>query len=213
MSNTYEPKFAINVNAKYIGMDKFKNHTFGLDESTYISLKNLFTKDQESDFKTPLSSYEYSGKTYFNLKVKERPAISLGIKADHAGRWLSLSAPFPVPDREIMGANGQPILYPTIEHYMAAMKYIHASNLSESKRNYLAISLFSTTGSIHQKYAMERLQKKVTPGSGTPVDDALLEKEAADAGKDRVTEKLSLSGWWHRWRRYHRDLLCSYCTY
>ncbi len=25
------------------------------------------------------------------------------------------------------------------------------------------------------------------------------------AGKDRVTEKLSLSGWWHRWRRYHRD--------
>jgi len=72
MSNTYEPKFAINVNAKYIGMDKFKNHTFGLDESTYISLKNLFTKDQESDFKTPLSSYEYSGKTYFNLKVKER---------------------------------------------------------------------------------------------------------------------------------------------
>lgn len=33
------------------------------------------------------------------------------------------------------------------------------------------------------------------------------------AGKDRVTETLSLSGWWHRWRRYHRDLLCSYCTY
>lgn len=28
-----------------------------------------------------------------------------------------------------------------------------------------------------------------------------------------VTETLSLSGWWHRWRRYHRDLLCSYCTY
>ncbi|STK13221.1 inner membrane protein [Escherichia coli] len=26
-------------------------------------------------------------------------------------------------------------------------------------------------------------------------------------------KKLSLSGWWHRWRRYHRDLLCSYCTY
>lgn len=31
--------------------------------------------------------------------------------------------------------------------------------------------------------------------------------------KDRVTETLSLSGWWHRWRRYHRDSLCSYCTY
>ncbi len=27
------------------------------------------------------------------------------------------------------------------------------------------------------------------------------------------SETLSLSGWWHRWRRYHRDLLCSYCTY
>lgn len=139
-----------------------------------------------------------------NLKVKERPAISLGIKADHAGRWLSLSAPFPVPDREIMGANGQPILYPTIEHYMAAMKYIHASNLSESKRNYLAISLFSTTGSIHQKYAMERLQKKVTPGSGTPVDDALLEKEAADVQKGlskAFTEKQKIVFQEEKWNR------------
>jgi predicted NAD-dependent protein-ADP-ribosyltransferase YbiA (DUF1768 family)/predicted RNA methylase len=139
-----------------------------------------------------------------NLKVKERPAISLGIKPDHAGRWLSLSAPFPIPDKDIMGANGQPILYPTIEHYMAAMKYIHASNLSESKRNYLAISLFSTTGSIHQKYAMERLQKKTTPGSGTPLDDALLEKEAVDVQKGlskAFTEKQKIVFQDEKWNR------------
>ena len=33
------------------------------------------------------------------------------------------------------------------------------------------------------------------------------------AGKDRVTETLSLSGWRHRWSRYHRDLLRCYRTY
>lgn len=33
------------------------------------------------------------------------------------------------------------------------------------------------------------------------------------AGKDRVTETLSLSGWWHRWSCYHRDLLRCYHTY
>jgi SAM-dependent methyltransferase/predicted RNA methylase/predicted NAD-dependent protein-ADP-ribosyltransferase YbiA (DUF1768 family) len=139
-----------------------------------------------------------------NLKVKERPAISLGIKPDHAGRWLSLSAPFPLPDKDIMGANGQPILYPTMEHYMAAMKYIHASNLSESKRNYLAISLFSTSGSIHQKYAMERLQKKTTAGSGTPLDDALLEKEAGDVQKalgKAFTEKQKIVFQEEKWNR------------
>lgn len=31
--------------------------------------------------------------------------------------------------------------------------------------------------------------------------------------KDRVTETLSLSGWRHRWSRYHRDLLRCYRTY
>jgi predicted NAD-dependent protein-ADP-ribosyltransferase YbiA (DUF1768 family) len=138
------------------------------------------------------------------LKVRERPAISLGIKADHAGRWLSMSAPFPIPDKETTGANGQPILYPTMEHYMAAMKYIHASNLSESKRKYLAISLFSTAGSIHQKYATERLQKKTTAGLGTPLDDALLEKEASDVQKalgKTFTEKQKIVFQDEKWNR------------
>ena len=31
--------------------------------------------------------------------------------------------------------------------------------------------------------------------------------------KTRVTETLSLSGWRHRWSRYHRDLLRCYRTY
>ena len=138
------------------------------------------------------------------LKTKDRSAIRLAIKADHAGRWLSLSAPFPIPDRETMGANGQPILYPTMEHYMAAMKYIHASTLPESKRKYYAMSIFSTAGTIHQKYAMERLQKKVQAGVGTPADDALLEKEAEDVQKamgKAATEKLKMTFQEEKWNR------------
>lgn len=139
-----------------------------------------------------------------SLKVKDRKAITLGINANHAGRWLSLSAPFPIPDRETMGANGQPILYPTLEHYMAAMKYIHVSTLPESKRKYFAMSIFSTAGTIHQKYAMERLQKKIQAGVGTPADDVLLEKEAEDVQKamgKAATERLKMTFQEEKWNR------------
>ena len=42
------------------------------DKITYDSLKNVLTKNKDANYKTPLSSYEYSGKTYYNLKVKEK---------------------------------------------------------------------------------------------------------------------------------------------
>jgi hypothetical protein len=84
------------------------------------------------------------------------------------------------------------------------MKYIHASTLPESKRKYLAISLFSTAGTIHQKYAMERLQKKIQAGVGTPADDVLLEKEAEDVQKatgKAATEKLKMAFQDEKWNR------------
>lgn len=117
-----------------------------------------------------------------SLKTKDRPAIKLTIKPDHAGRWLSFTAPFPMPDRDATTENGEPILYPTMEHYLAAMKYRHASNRPD-----LAVSLFSTMGTIHQRFQKQRLEKRTTAGSGTPQDDKLLEEEAKDV-RERMTK-------------------------
>ena len=72
MAEYNKPEIAINLKARYISKDKFSNHTFGLDKITYDSLKNVLTKNKDANYKTPLSSYEYSGKTYYNLKVKEK---------------------------------------------------------------------------------------------------------------------------------------------
>ncbi len=110
------------------------------------------------------------------LKAKGRPALSLSIGEEHAGRWLSLSAPFPIPDRDLKGKDGQPILYPTMEHYMAAMKYQHASNHPE-----LVIPLFSTMGNtIHQKYITKRREKRVPYKSLTPDDYKMMEEEVKE---------------------------------
>ena len=68
----YKPEIALNLKARYISKDKFSNHTFGLDKNIYDSLKYALTKNKNENYKTPLSSYEYSGKTYYNLKVKEK---------------------------------------------------------------------------------------------------------------------------------------------
>jgi SAM-dependent methyltransferase len=117
-----------------------------------------------------------------SLKVKDRPAIKLTIKPDHAGRWLSFTAPFPMPDLDAKTEDGEPILYPTMEHYMAAMKYRHASNRPD-----LALSLFSRNGSIHQRFLKQRLEKKTMLGSGTPQDDKFLEDEAKEV-RDKLTK-------------------------
>jgi SAM-dependent methyltransferase len=117
-----------------------------------------------------------------SLKTKDRPAIKLTIKPDHAGRWLSFTAPFPMPDRDATTENGEPILYPTMDHYLVAMKYRHASNRPD-----LAVSLFSTMGSIHQRFQKQRLEKRTTAGSGTPQDDKFLEEEAKEV-RERLTK-------------------------
>jgi hypothetical protein len=121
-----------------------------------------------------------------SLKAKGRPALSLSFGPEHAGRWLSLSTPFPIPDRDLKGKDGQPILYPTMEHYMAAMKYQHASNHPE-----LVIPLFSTMGNtIHQKFITKRREKRVVYGSLTPDDYKLMEEEIKEV-KQKMTKEFT----------------------
>jgi predicted NAD-dependent protein-ADP-ribosyltransferase YbiA (DUF1768 family) len=71
----------------------------------------------------------------------------LGINDKGAGRWLSPAAPFPLSDAEDSSS-----VYPSLEHYLAAMKYKLASTKPD-----LAKSLFSRDGRIHQKFLNQRL--------------------------------------------------------
>lgn len=75
----------------------------------------------------------------------------LRIKDAGAGRWLAPTAPFPIPDPENPKEQPNKVLYPTVEHYIAAMQYKLATNKPEA-----AISLLSREGSIHQKYLQQR---------------------------------------------------------
>jgi len=115
-----------------------------------------------------------------------RVADLLQLKDLYAGRWLSLSAPFPIPDPERPA-----ILYPSVEHYMAAMRLARTSTPAERGRD-LAVSLFSREGSIHQKFLQMRLMKKVERKQDQLVmDDSETERLLAETKsvKDALLKK------------------------
>ena len=94
--------------------------------------------------------------------------VDIGVKDEKGGkdmnvsRWLGISALFPIPDPD------EPVKYPSIEHYIAAMKLKYASNNPD-----LAKSLMSTDGKIHQKYTLKRSTVK---NPSPPYDELLLEE-------------------------------------
>jgi predicted NAD-dependent protein-ADP-ribosyltransferase YbiA (DUF1768 family) len=94
-----------------------------------------------------------------------------GKKDMNIGRWLGLAAPFPIPDPD-----DPSVKYPTIEHYLAAMKLKQASNKPE-----LAKTLMSTSGRIHQDFALKRRAESIKPESAR--DFELLAEEASDVRK------------------------------
>jgi hypothetical protein len=106
-------------------------------------------------------------------KFSESEVFRFGVDARQAdiGRWLGLAAPFPIPD-----SDDPSIKYPTVEHYLAAMKL----KLASDKPN-LAKDLMSTSGRIHQDFAIKRRTESVKPESAR--DFELLAEEAADVRK------------------------------
>jgi predicted NAD-dependent protein-ADP-ribosyltransferase YbiA (DUF1768 family) len=98
----------------------------------------------------------------------------LGIGDAGAARWLALSAPFPIMDGSVE--------YPTVNHYIAGMKYKLATDKPE-----LAADLFSSKGTIHTKYLRQREQiaykhkdEKERGQVKEHEDQELLRAEAAD---------------------------------
>jgi mRNA (guanine-N7-)-methyltransferase len=110
-----------------------------------------------------------------NVSIKNEK----GLADKHMARWLSLAAPFPIPDPDT-----PEITYPTIEHYLAAMKLKYASNKPE-----LAAQLMSSKGSIHQPYLTTRMTDKIRKDS--PRDFELLAKEASDVRKKLTKTELN----------------------
>lgn len=100
----------------------------------------------------------------------EKDVLSIGDKG--AGQWLSPTAPFPITDPE-----DEKVVYPSLNHYLAAMRFRVASNTPE-----LAASIFGREGTIHQKYVRRRLEE--SEGGQKPIperrDKELLKEEAVD---------------------------------
>ena len=131
----------------------------------------------ETGAKLPARDKKFSEIEVFRFGVDARQVATLNVKDDkgkkdpNVARWLGLAAPFPIPDPD-----DPSIKYPTIEHYLAAMKLKMASNKPD-----LAKSLMSTTGKIHQDFALKRRAEAVKQESAR--DFELLAEEAADVRK------------------------------
>lgn len=106
----------------------------------------------------------------FHTDAAEKDFLGIGDKG--AGKWLSPTAPFPIEDPEVDG-----IVYPTMNHYLAAMRYRLASNVPD-----VATTVFSREGSIHQKYVRIRVDE--SEGGKKPIpekrDQRLLKDEDSE---------------------------------
>lgn len=87
------------------------------------------------------------GEFDFDKRMKEyTKALKKALAEDTGGaRWLAPGAPFPIVDP----ANNR-VKYPTLEHFLAGMRYKVASDQPQ-----LSESLFGEEGTIHQKYLRE----------------------------------------------------------
>ena len=117
---------------------------------------------------------KYKASDIFRFFGRAELKDNLGIQDPGAARWLALSAPFPIEDKGIE--------YPTVNHYLAAMKYKLATDKPE-----LAADIFSSKGTIHTKYLRQREQIAVQHKGDKEKrqvkeheDQELLRAEAAD---------------------------------
>ena len=81
----------------------------------------------------------------------------LKIKDKFAGRWLALTAPFAIEDVTDKKK------YPTVEHYIAAMRFKLATNKPEK-----SWTVFGEEGSIHQSFIRRRLVLMESDGVTDP---------------------------------------------
>lgn len=106
----------------------------------------------------------------FQIYMDASDKDTLGIKEPGAGRYLSLAAPVAIPDPD-----DPKVKYPTVEHYIAGMKYKLATNKPE-----LAVLQMSQEGKIHQDFLAQRLAETAAGSRAltSSRDKELLKEEA-----------------------------------
>jgi predicted NAD-dependent protein-ADP-ribosyltransferase YbiA (DUF1768 family) len=124
---------------------------------------------------TPAETTYASGELFqFHTDAAEKDFLGIGDKG--AGKWLSPTAPFPIEDPEVDG-----VIYPTMNHYLAAMRYRVASSVPD-----IATTVFSREGSIHQKYIRIRVDESEGGKIAIPEkrDQRLLKEEDSEVREE-----------------------------
>ena len=167
MGETAIPKITLPVMDKDVGEVKEVEKVEEVAEVAEVA------KEIESDL--PSRNRTFKEIEIFRFGTEARQ-LDIGVKNDsgkkdiNVSRWLGIAAPFPIPDPD-----DAEIKYPSIEHYLAAMK------LKTSNKPNLAKDLMSTTGKIHQDFSNKRRTEKVKEES--PRDFELLAEEATEVRK------------------------------
>jgi hypothetical protein len=114
-----------------------------------------------------------------DVKTNQGVDVSFQGKPDeHVAQYMSLIGPFPIPDEQ-----DETVMYPSIEHYLAAMKVKKAAKKlkgASTKAEYtsdLAKNLFGMDGQIHKAMLEERSKARppIVEDSERDYDSLLLE--------------------------------------
>ena len=111
---------------------------------------------------------QYDAAAVLQFELESAPIDKLRIGDKLAQRWIAPGSPFPINDPD---PRSQGEVYPSMEHFLAAMKYKVATDKPS-----LAQSLFGSQGTIHQKFLRQK-QAEIGVGAGSkPLTEA---REAA----------------------------------
>jgi predicted NAD-dependent protein-ADP-ribosyltransferase YbiA (DUF1768 family) len=122
--------------------------------------------------------YELSELYQFYIGASQADKLKIG--DPDAARWLAPSAPFPIIDPETK------IEYPSLEHYLAGMKYKIGTNKPD-----LSTKIFAVNGTIHEEALRIRAEESAQGARALSVDrDYELQK---DERKKVIDESSTLS--------------------
>jgi len=120
--------------------------------------------DAKAESLAQMQKKKYTATQLIQFYIDSPLTDKLGVGDVEAVRWLGPYAPVPIKD--------DGVVYPTIEHYMAAMLYKVATN-----KPHLAVSLFSAEqGELHREFLTERARKLQTVKAKNPKAEPTLTK-------------------------------------
>lgn len=118
----------------------------------------------------------------FSLDSDLNDKLKIGDKG--AARWLAPAAPFPIVD-----PTDSKVVYPSIEHFLAAMRFKLASN-----KPLIASTYFSRLGEIHQKFNKQREIEKAEKKFTEDRDFDLLREESEAVKRAQLAGALKTYG-------------------